>query len=85
MQPELIVVLGLVSIGTMVLIGMRMRFIHKMQGRKTEELEQVVDTLDALLENTRQLREEFSDLQERLDFQERLLGEPRGERVDTPV
>ena len=85
MQPELVVVLGLVSIGTMVLVGMRMRFIHKMQSRKTEELERVVDTLDALLEKTRQLREEFSGLQKRLDFQERLLGEPRGERVDTPV
>jgi len=84
MQPELVVVLGVVSIGTMVLIGMRMRFIHKMENRKGNELERVCNALDALHEQTQRLREEFSELEERLEFQERLLGEAK-DRVNTPV
>ncbi|UCG85395.1 MAG: hypothetical protein JSW71_15870 [Gemmatimonadota bacterium] len=81
----LVAVLGVVSIGTLVLIGMRMRFIHKMQSRdKTDEIEQVSDALDALHEQTRLLREDLSELQERMDFHERLLTQPR-HRADTPV
>jgi hypothetical protein len=81
----LVAVLGVVSIGTMVLIGMRMRFIHKMQSRdKPHELDQVNDALDDLYEQARGLREDVSQLQERMDFHERLLTQGR-EQVDTPV
>lgn len=81
----LVAVLGVVSVGTMVLIGMRMRFIHKMQSRdKNHELDQVNDALDDLYEQARGLREDVSQLQERMDFHERLLTQGR-ERVDTPV
>jgi hypothetical protein len=63
-----------------------MRFMHKMQGQhRTEEFEQVTDAMDALYEQTRLLREDVSELQERLDFHERLLTQPRDEQVDTPV
>jgi predicted translin family RNA/ssDNA-binding protein len=81
----LVAVLGVVSVGILVLVGMRMRFVHKMQsGNKTDELEQVNDALDALHEQTRLLREDVSELQERMDFHERLLTQARP-RVDTPV
>lgn len=81
----LVAVLGVVSVGILVLVGMRMRFVHKMQsGSKTDEFEQVNDALDALHEQTRLLREDVSELQERMDFHERLLTQARP-RVDTPV
>jgi hypothetical protein len=82
----LVAVLGVVSVGTLILIGMRMRFLHKMQAREEPgELERIHDTLDALHDENRALREDVAELQERLDFHERLLTQPREERVDTPV
>jgi hypothetical protein len=62
-----------------------MWFVHKMPSRKKpDEIEQVNDALDALHEQTRLLRDDVSELQERLDFHERLLTQPR-DRADTPV
>jgi hypothetical protein len=82
----LVGVLGTVSLGILVLVGMRMRFTHKMQGQnRTKEFEQITDALDALHEQTHLLREDVSELQERLDFHDRLLTQPRHERVDTPA
>ena len=82
----LVAVLGVVSVGALFLVGMRMRFSHKMQSqKKPEELDQINDALDALHEENRLLREDFAELQERLDFHERLLTRPRDELVDTPV
>jgi hypothetical protein len=82
----LVAVLGIVSVGTLVLVGMRMRFSQKLRGReKREQLEQVNEAMDALCEETRVLREEVADLRDRLDFHEGLLTRPVEERVDTPV
>jgi hypothetical protein len=82
----LVGVLGVVSVGILVLVGMRIRFTHKMQGQnRTNEFEQITDVLDALQEQTHLLREDVSELQERLDFHDRLLTQPRHERVDTPA
>lgn len=82
----LVAIVGVVSVGTMILIGMRMRFIHKMQNReKPEQFEQIHDALDALHDENRSLREDVAELQERLDFHERLLTQPKDERVDTPI
>jgi hypothetical protein len=82
----LIAIVGVVSVGTMILIGMRMRFMHKIQSHeKPDELEQINEALDALHEENRSLREDVAELQERLDFHERLLTQPKDERVDTPA
>ena len=82
----LVAVLGVVSLGVLFLVGMKMRFAHKMQSqKKPEELEQINDALDALHEENHLLREDFAELQERLDFHERLLTQPTDEQVDTPV
>jgi hypothetical protein len=82
----LVAVLGVVSVGTLVLIGMRMRFVHRIRSQnKPEELEQISEALDALHDDNRSLREDVAELQERLDFHERLLTQPKDERVNTPV
>lgn len=82
----LVGLLGVVSVGTLILIGMRMRLTHKMPSReKPDELEQIHDALDALHDQNRSLREDVAELQERLDFHERLLTQPQDERVDTPI
>ncbi len=89
MPPELIEVLApgvvILSIGTMVLVGMKMRLtarIHESSNQNRvekdrEEVERLTDTVDALHEQVRLMRDEFTDLHERVDFAERLLS--RGE------
>ncbi len=82
----MVAIFGIVSVGTLILIGMRMRFMHKLQaGQKPDELERVHEALDELHDENRALREDVAELQERLDFHERLLTQPKDERVNTPV
>ena len=81
MDPNIIepimAVFGMMSIGCLVLVGMKMRYTHKAQmmeqPKKSEELERLADAMDAIYEQSRALREDIGELQERLDFHERLL------------
>jgi len=100
MPPHLIEalgpILGIISVGTMVLVGMKMRLTARLHESSTqnrvekdrEEVERLTDTVDALHEQVRMMRDEFTDLHERVDFAERLLsrGEisPREPAVPTP-
>ncbi len=91
MPPEIVdaiaPLIAFISIGTMVLIGMKMRYQYKssqLQQQKPEELERISDAITELYDQTRTLREEISSLEERLDFHERLLTRPR-EPLDTPA
>ncbi len=89
MPPEMLEVvapmLAIVSVGTMILIGMKMRLtarLHESSNRNRvekdrEEVERLTDAVDALHEQVRVMRDEFADLHERVDFAERLLS--RGE------
>ncbi len=89
MDPNIIepimAVFGMMSIGSLVLVGMKMRYNHKAQmmaqPKKSEELERLADAMDAIYEQSRGLRDEIGELQERLDFHERLLtkGKEEGE------
>ena len=89
MPPEafegLMAVIAMISIGGFVLTGMKMRYQYKSkmldQPKGSEDLERLADAMDSMYEQTRSLREEISDLQERLDFHERLLarGKENGE------
>jgi hypothetical protein len=76
-------VTAMLGIGSFVLIGMKMRFDHKAkmldQPKNAEEVERLVDAMDSMYEQTRALREEIGELQERLDFHERLLTKPKGD------
>ena len=86
-------VMVLTTIGTLFLIGMKMRLSAKVQlqeGSKSEDVERLADAVDGLHEEVRMLREEYTELHERMDFAERMLstGQPRkalGEQTSTPT
>lgn len=81
MDPSIVepimAVFGMLSIGTLVLVGMKMRYQYKAklleQPQNSEELERLADAMDSIYEQSRALREDIGELQERLDFHERLL------------
>jgi hypothetical protein len=80
---------ALISVGTMVLIGMKMRLNSKIASRADVEpgaLDRLTDVVENLHEDVRLLRDEVADLQDRVDFTERMLssGSP-GDREATPV
>ncbi len=87
MEPNIlepiVAVLAMLSIGSLVLVGMKMRYTHKAQmmaqPKKSEELERLADAMDAIYEQSRALREDIGELQERLDFHERLLTKGKDE------
>ena len=69
-------VFALVSMGTMILIGIKMRFNHKyrmLSREHPEEVERLTEAVRALHDDVRQLREEMLELHERMDFAERML------------
>ncbi len=83
---------GLTSIGILVLVGIKMRFNHKlrMSERPTGENEHLIEAVEQLQDEVRSMREEFAELHDRVDFTERILSEGRvgnaiGPRQSTPV
>ncbi len=96
MPPQIIdvipAVMVLTTLGTIFLVGMKMRLSAKLQlqkGSKSEDVERLADAVDGLHEEVRMLREEYTELHERMDFAERMLstGQPRkalGEQASTP-
>lgn len=76
-------------IGSFVLIGLRMRWKHKehqLGSAGGEEIERLADAVEVLTEQVEHLSSETADLQERLDFAERLLTKPaEPEPSTTPV
>lgn len=86
MFEGLMAVSAMLGIGTFVLIGMKMRFDHKakmlQQPKGAEEVERLADAMDSMYEQTRALREDIGELQERLDFHERLLTRPKDGEED---
>lgn len=97
MPPQIIdvipAVMVLTTLGTIFLIGMKMRLSAKVrlqQDSKSEDVERLADAVDGLHEEVRMLREEYAELHERMDFAERMLstGKPRkalGEQASTPT
>jgi hypothetical protein len=87
MPPEIVEAIGPVivtlSLGAFILIGMKMRYQHKAKQleheKPVQELERLGEALDGLYERTSALHEEVVELQERLDFHERLLTESKEE------
>ena len=82
LEPIMAVV-GMLSIGSLVLVGMKMRYQHKAQmlerPKSSEELERLADAMDAIYEQSQALRDDIGELQERLDFHERLLTKGKDE------
>ena len=85
----LMAVISLSLIGSFVLIGIRMRLKHKETlARASEpELERLVDAVETLADQVRVLTEDTAELQERVDFTERLLTNSKHgtARSETPV
>ncbi len=89
MPPQIIDALApliaLFGMGTFVLIGMHLRYKAKASMQNPEELARLTDAVDGLNDQTRMLRDEVTELQERMDFHERLLTQGKNQEVDTPV
>ncbi len=87
MPPEILEyvapLIALFGMGTFVLIGMHLRYKAKASMQKPEEVSQLSEAVDGIYEQTRLLRDEVTELQERLDFHERLL--TQGKSQDTPA
>ncbi len=67
---------------TAILIGVKMRYPHIEEtrlGDGGQEVEQLTETVDDLRAELGLLRGEFADLNERVDFTERLLERPKTE------
>ncbi len=69
--------------GGTILIAMKMRYSHLQETRLSggaEEVEQLTDVVNNLRGEVELLREEFLELNERVDFTERLLERPKTEQ-----
>ncbi len=86
MPPEAIEALGawlgITTLGAFVLMGMRLRL--KAKSSESPKLEKLTEAVEGLYDQNQALREDVAELQERLDFHERLLTRGR-ETVSTPV
>ncbi|UCC83115.1 MAG: hypothetical protein JSW46_19545 [Gemmatimonadota bacterium] len=74
-------VLAFVSIGGIILIGMKLRYTHKertaLGGTSQKEVEQLTETVKALRGEVQVLRDDFLELNDRVEFAERLLERPK--------
>ena len=77
---------GMTSLGILVLVGIKMRFNHKLRMREmpTGENEHLTEAVEQLQGEVRLMREEFTDLHERVDFTERILSEGRARDAIRP-
>jgi cell division protein FtsB len=76
-------VLAFLSIGGMILIGMKLRYTHKertaLGGTSQQDVEQLTDTVRALRDEVQLLRDGYLELHERVEFAERLLEKPKAD------
>ncbi len=87
MGPEIIELLAPISafavLGGSVLIGMKMRYTHiqrtRLGGSAQQDVERLTEAVDNLSAQVGLLRDQFLELNERVEFTERLLERPRSE------
>ena len=91
MDPQLAEILGpvaaILGVGSMILIGIKMRYTHLRHTRSgqvgQQEMERLNEDVSGLRDDFRMLREEFVDLYERVEFTERVLAQGKaGKDVD---
>ncbi len=86
MSPEILEflapVVGVTSLGIIILIGMKMRYTHLQRTRVSGSAQQEVERLADAVDN---LRAEVGLLNERVEFTERLLERPKTARADSDV
>ncbi len=83
---------AIIGVGSMVLIGMKLRYNYKAriaeQTGSTEDVDRIANAVGDLIDEVQSLREGLTDMNERMEFTERLLtqGKANGlEEVDTPA
>jgi hypothetical protein len=83
--------LAIFGVGTMVLIGMKLRYNYKAriaeQTGSSGDVDRIANAVGDLIDEVQSLRDGLADLNERMEFTERLLTQGRAnvlERVDTP-
>ena len=76
-------VLAVLGIGTMILIGMKLRYSHLQQTRLDrggrEEVGRLAEDVAALRDEMQILRQDVSEVYERIEFAERLLARGQAE------
>jgi hypothetical protein len=76
-------VLAILGLGSMILIGLKMRYTHLRHTRhpqvEQEAMERLTEDVAGLRDDVRILREEFVDLYERVEFAERVLTRGRAD------
>ncbi len=87
MDPVIAEVIGpvtaILGLGTMILIGVKLRYSHKEKMRLGEGgsgvTERLGEDVAVLRDEVRLLREDFAEMYERLEFAERLLTKGRAD------
>ena len=93
MSPELMLelapVIAIFGVGTVVLIGLKMRYNYLRQTRVDqgghENIAQLSEDLGTLRDEVRQLRQDFPEIHERMDFAERVLIRGQGTDREPPT
>lgn len=93
MSPEILELvaplIALVGFGGAILIGMKMRYRHLERTRlgrgAQQDVERLADAVDKLRTEVGLLRDGFLELNERVEFTERLLERPRSGEADRDV
>ncbi|MDH3290932.1 MAG: hypothetical protein OEO20_13285 [Gemmatimonadota bacterium] len=79
-------VLAIFGVGSMILIGMKIRYTHLRQTRLgqggQEEMEHLTEDVATLHDEVRLLRQDFAEMYERVEFAERLLTRGQAEAAD---
>jgi len=81
-------VFAILGIGSMILIGMKIRYNHVRQTRfgqgAQEDVDRLAEDVATLHDEVRLLRQDFAELYERIEFAERLLTRGQGQDADRP-
>jgi hypothetical protein len=89
MDPIFAPVIGLVSVGILVLVGMKMRYDYRAKqltaGAGKDALDRLESQLDAVREQVLALRDEVGELYERVEFAERMLARGKSDRALGPA
>ena len=84
--------IAIIGVGSMVLVGMKLRYNYKARIAErtgsSGDVDRIANAVGDLIDDVHSLREGLADLNERLEFAERMLTQGKAnalEKVDTPV
>ena len=83
--------IAIIGVGSMVLIGMKLRYNYKAridgQTGSSGDVDRIANAVGDLIDEVQSLREGLADINERMEFTERMLTQGKAnalEKVDTP-